>query len=194
MAALIAEMNSFVIKLSQLNSCGLNACVNFNAYGGRVYASLHADLGDLEAKDYPQPRKMQKPSRLRRRIRRRQAFRNSNQEQMPANEGICSKDSDQEVFSNKCEFSIADEADDVIYSSITGDGDTSEPISLIDFNEEAQAWPYSSDSYALTPKLSHQEAEMSPQMDKPSPAYQEDAPSQIEIQMYSMLKHITSRL
>ena len=74
MAALFAEMNSFVTKLTQLNSYGLNACLNFNAYGGRVYVSLHAELGgDLETEDYTQARKMPKPSRLRRWLRRRQA-------------------------------------------------------------------------------------------------------------------------
>ena len=73
-AALFAELTSFVSKLSQLNSYGCNANLNFNACAGRVHVTFHADLGDeLNFNDTP-AKKAPKPSRFRRQQRRKQAF------------------------------------------------------------------------------------------------------------------------
>ena len=74
MPTMLAEMASFLSKLSQLNSFGFNAQLNFNACGGRKFVNMEADLS--HASDYCQylPKTRTKPSRLRRR-RRRQAHR-----------------------------------------------------------------------------------------------------------------------
>ena len=192
MSTLMAEMSSFITKLSQLNSCGLNACLNLSTCGGRVYASLHADLGDLVTEEYLQPRKRPKPSRLRRRLRRRNEFRNSSQERTAASENRCSTELDD--LPNVCETTFAKEADYVADCSTTED--VTENNLLIDFNQEVSSQPYSFTFDDLTPKLSLPEAAMSPQKAQPSlpSPSQQYVPSQIETQMYSMLKHLTSRM
>ena len=77
------EINSFVSKLMQLNSFGLNASLSFQAHCGRIFVNLQADLGHGDSyhngNNYhnvqTQTRvKKQSPSR-RRRLRRRKASR-----------------------------------------------------------------------------------------------------------------------
>ena len=80
MAGFYGEMNSFTSKLSQLNYCGYNATLNFHTFNGRMYASLHADLGSAEltySYDQQQFKKKTKPSRIRRRMRRKHASNNT---------------------------------------------------------------------------------------------------------------------
>ena len=193
MAALFAEMNLFVTKLTQLNSYGMNACLNFNAYGGRVYVSLHAELGgDLETEDYTQARKMPEPSSLRRRIRRRQAFRNTCRDFVQENETRNSDEADPDVLSNACETNLSDDVAD----SFTVE--KSEPSLLIDFNQEVPSESYLSDSCEpQNSSLSQQEeAKSSPQQVSSSslPPPQQLDSLQIELQMHSMLKYLTSRM
>ena len=69
------EMNSFMMKLSQLNSCGFNACLQFNSFEGRIYVNMSADLGCNVQNDWSETwhnveKKMWKPSRIKRRLRR----------------------------------------------------------------------------------------------------------------------------
>ena len=93
-----------------------------------------------------------------------------------------------------CETTFAKEADYVADCSTTED--VTEKNLLIDFNQEVSSQPYSFTFDELTPKLSMPEAAMSPQEaqpSSPSPS-QQYVPSQIEIQMYSMLKQLTSRM
>ena len=74
MAGLNLEINSFVSKLMQMNSLGLNACLNLQAYHGRVYVNLQADLGHDNNYNYCQTRTNERnhsSSRQRRRLRRR---------------------------------------------------------------------------------------------------------------------------
>ena len=68
------EVNSFLWKLFQLNSCGFNATLHFSTYEGRIYANMNADLSfplhdwtDFEGSR----RNTFNPSRIRRRTRRR---------------------------------------------------------------------------------------------------------------------------
>ena len=68
------EVNSFLWKLFQLNSCGFNATLHFSTYEGRIYANMNADLGfPLHAwTDFEGSRRNTfNPSRIRRRTRRR---------------------------------------------------------------------------------------------------------------------------
>ena len=80
MSALNMEVNSFIWKLYQLNRCGLNANLQFNAYEGRIYANLSVDLGypmhDWTILD-DQRRNRFSRSRIRRRARRRKQQCNS---------------------------------------------------------------------------------------------------------------------
>ena len=46
MSAMNLELDSFISKLLQLNSCGFYANLNLNANGGRVFATLSVDLSD----------------------------------------------------------------------------------------------------------------------------------------------------
>ena len=79
-AALFAELTSFVSKLTQLNSYGCNANLNFNANAGRIQVALHADFGcDVNIDNNPS-RKAPKPSRARRRERRKQASQDCRKE------------------------------------------------------------------------------------------------------------------
>ena len=67
----------FIWKLSQLKNCEFNATLNFKTYGGRIYASMNADLDHLHCVEaYPghnQDKKMPNPARERRRLRRQHA-------------------------------------------------------------------------------------------------------------------------
>ena len=70
------EMSSFMMKLSQLNSCGFNACLQFNSFEGRIYVNMSADLGCNVQNDWSETwhnveKKMWKPSRIKRRLRRK---------------------------------------------------------------------------------------------------------------------------
>ena len=38
------EVNSFISKLVQLNTCGVTASLNISTFSGRINVSLHADL------------------------------------------------------------------------------------------------------------------------------------------------------
>ena len=79
-AALFAELTSFVSKLTQLNSYGCNANLNFNANAGRIQVALHADFGYDLTNDNNPSMKAPKPSRVRRRQRRKQASQDSREE------------------------------------------------------------------------------------------------------------------
>ena len=79
MASVHYEMHSFLTKLSQLNNCGFNANLHFNCYEGRIYVNLNADLGFFPQNDWSETwntaeRKMAKPSRIKRRLRRKQTM------------------------------------------------------------------------------------------------------------------------
>ena len=103
MAVFIDEMNSFTSKLSQLNYCGYSASLNFHTINGRMYASLHADLGPAKLSytyDQQQFTKRTKPSRIRRRMRRRHAFNN-----------IEKNHASNDVTLNGCEIVHADNCD-----------------------------------------------------------------------------------
>ena len=75
-----AEINSFMSKLMQLNSFGFNANLNLSAYGGTIYVNLQVDLGpddsNLQGKA-PSSCKKSNSSRVRRRLRRKEACQNS---------------------------------------------------------------------------------------------------------------------
>ena len=75
MASVHYELNSFLMKLSQLNSCGFNANLQFNSHNGRIYVHLSADLGYYGQNEWSEKwntveEKMCKPSRVKRRLRR----------------------------------------------------------------------------------------------------------------------------
>ena len=84
MSTLTDEMYSFVAKLSQLTYCGINASLNLHTVNGRVYASLHADLGCSTDTMYVAQNyhtyKRTKPSRLKRQAQRKKAFENGEKE------------------------------------------------------------------------------------------------------------------
>ena len=76
------EMNSFLTKLSQLNNCGFNASLHFNSYEGRIYVNLNADLGHFLQNDWNETwntvqKRMSKPSRIKRLLKRKQNKMNS---------------------------------------------------------------------------------------------------------------------
>ena len=84
MSTLTDEMHSFVAKLSQLNYCGINASLNLHTVNGRVYASLHADLGCFTDTTYVSQNyhnsKKTKPSRLKRQAQRKKTSENGEKE------------------------------------------------------------------------------------------------------------------
>ena len=69
------ELNSFISKLVQLNSYGINANLNVTACDGKIKVSLHADLGHDVDGGYAFYMKPPKPSRLRRRLKRKEKIR-----------------------------------------------------------------------------------------------------------------------
>ena len=80
MFAMTTEMNSFLSKFTQLNSYGCNANLNFNCFGGRIYVSLQTELGYDLSGGYScnvTRKRSPKPSRVRRRLRRKQNTRNA---------------------------------------------------------------------------------------------------------------------
>ena len=108
-ASLFAELTSFVSKLSQLNSYGCNANLNFNASAGRIHVAFHTDLGyDHNFSDTPS-KKVPKPSRTRR--RRKQTFQDSRNISEPFNlnndenqaDALLVLPDENDVDSNECE-------------------------------------------------------------------------------------------
>ena len=97
MTPMTAETNSFLSKLLQLNSCGFNAQLYFNACGGRVYVNLNADLGydfGIRGQSPSCVKKRPSPSRIRRRLRRSQAARptDATNTNIPCNDDLSSSD------------------------------------------------------------------------------------------------------
>ena len=72
------ELNSFISKLVQLNSNGVSANLNINAFGGILSVSLNADFGHNFGGGYTFNKKPPKPARLRRRLRRKEKLGRTN--------------------------------------------------------------------------------------------------------------------
>ena len=74
MAAIPAEINSFLCKFSQLFYSGINASLTLNCRDGKLSIGLNADLDPVQQFGYEEQNTSQafKPSRLRRRQRRRE--------------------------------------------------------------------------------------------------------------------------
>ena len=86
--------------MTQLHYCGINASLNLHTYNGKMYSNLHAKLGlsvmrhDVRNSD-SQLKKM-KPSKLKRKMQRKQAFEKGvndtgvvNVASTPATETMC---------------------------------------------------------------------------------------------------------
>ena len=78
----IQEMHSFVAKFNQLAGCGINSCLSFNSYNGKLFVNMTAEIGDSPHQASSQavpPRQYEnvKPSRIRRRKRREQLRRSA---------------------------------------------------------------------------------------------------------------------
>ena len=103
MAAVQEEMLSFLRKFNQISGNGYNATLCFNSYHGRIFANIHADIGQashLSVQDYASPSVYDqtmlsnknsriKHSRMRRRRRReklRCSKQNADAESMKATE------------------------------------------------------------------------------------------------------------
>ena len=74
MAAIPAEINSFLWKFSQLFYAGINTSLTLNCHDGKLSIGLNADLDPVQQYGYEGQNTSQafKPSRLRRRQRRRE--------------------------------------------------------------------------------------------------------------------------
>ena len=91
MATSTTEISSFISKLTQLASCGFRANLTFDCCDGRVIVNLNADLGrvDLPPTTFQQP--YNRPSQVKRRLRRKKARENTNKDKSEVTDDVLSR-------------------------------------------------------------------------------------------------------